>query len=350
MRTMGGVPMEVEFLIQIACVMFLLWGVYSHARNVCTLYRVWRKVITLLGYRTALRISGAKLRLKLQGPILQILIEVPPISQIGILALAFLFYSFWNGHSLDPWLCGAMYFVPFALFSFIIFFLPPAVIFLSASDDKALRLWRLLIYEIDSFIISFVAEAGSPEIDQVRTRNANWHEPVQRMINYLPLIVIDTRIVTSALLQELQWLIKAEDVYKTIFVTTDDGRSPLLDCWRPDWKSFSDTLICVPAREVAEVLRALTATRESLPRPGTTVDFPEGDLTAGIEAWRERDAETLQRPIYVRLHHWIYYAMAATPVGIGYLFGKIGFALGVIISFFLLWSVGKYHKKRGRSR
>ena len=339
--------MSFSLVTQVAYVLLLVFILCFHVVAFSIYYQKWRKAILLLGGRTALKLSLTNLRLSLQGPFLQVLIKATPVGVVCILVCSYWFFSWWNRHSLDLWFCLWVLTTPLAVLVLATQLLPPSSIFLASSNPRSLLLIESLQTGTLVYIVSFLDVASLIHDENLRTRHGNWEKPVLDMINQVPLVFLDTRTVTRPLLQELQWVIQPGILYKTVFITDDEGGSPLLECWRPDWVAFSSELTLVSAGKARELIFALTKTRDSLPQPFTLAELPMGNLIASEESLLKHDASTPNKQSSRRLFQYAFYLWLVIIVGaINVLFGKTGLPISILVGLVIYFLVYFFMRKR----
>jgi hypothetical protein len=91
----------------------------------------------------------------------------------------------------------------------------------------------------------------------------------------VPVIVVDTRYVSAPVLREIAWMLDPRRNFKGLFLTEDDGRRPALDMVLGETHTARQfQLHLVTERELYPIVKALTASRASLP-VATIPDYDE---------------------------------------------------------------------------
>jgi hypothetical protein len=339
--------MDYSIVIQIGYVILLALAVYFYTWLVGTYFKLWKKALSLFGFRHALKLSSAELHLRLNGSFFQILSTATPIGFLFTLGIIYFLFTRWNGYSLDIWLVLWLWSIPMPFVILANQFLPPAAIYLASSGPRSLRF-------LDSFragtyinIVSFLEETELAPVANLRTRHGRWEAPVLNMIHQVPLVFIDTRTITIPLLKELQWLLQFGYCYKTIFIIDDNGNSPLLESWLPDWRKYSNALNLVPANNAHKLLLSIIKDSDSLPKPKPTSNLPLGNLPKTVEKLIEQEASTQSKKL-PRRYHWFFLAGAGILIGSGFVFGKVGAVVGFLCAGALLYFGEVYLAKRNR--
>ena len=167
--------------------------------------------------------------------------------------------------------------------------IPPVAVVFSSSTDSQLRLalslkkftgGRRVISLLDTGYLNIkprikdlwaitLLRSGSLT-DVLRTSNPNrWQAVVRELIEISPIIIVDTRVCTPALLFEASTVLTAGSGYKAIFIRADDGTSPVLEQMLSEGNISPDSrLRVVKESELGELLRALVISRDTLPKRG----------------------------------------------------------------------------------
>jgi len=333
--------------MQIIYFVLLMLVAYFYTWLLEAFFKLWKKSLSLLGFRFALKLSSANLHLRLNGSLFQILSTATPIPFLFTLGIVYFLYAQWNVHSLDMWLVLWLGSLPMPLVILAGQFLPPSAIYLAPSGSKSLRVLDSLRAGTDISVVSFLAETELAPVANLRTRHGRWEAPVLNMINQIPLVFIDTRTITIPLVKELQWLLHYGYCYKSIFIIDDNGHSPLLECWLPDWRKYSNVLILVQANNARQLLLSIIKDSDSLPKPDITSNLPSGNLQKTVEIMIEEDASTQSKKLPGQFH-WFFIAGAGILIGTGFFFGKVGVVLGFLCAGALLYFGEKHLAKRNR--
>ncbi len=166
---------------------------------------------------------------------------------------------------------------------------PPAVLVFSNSTDRRLR-WvmtlkrftagRRVISMLDTghvsvrprpgdFLSVMLGRSGTLT-DVLRTSDAvEWREGARELIELAPVVVVDARACTGALLFEARAVLDAGGAHKALFVSEDDGACPLLErLFGEGGLRPSERLSVVKEEELGPLLKSLLASADALPRPG----------------------------------------------------------------------------------
>jgi hypothetical protein len=170
-----------------------------------------------------------------------------------------------------------------------LFLVPPTTLVFSSSTDRqlrwalALKRWtggRRVISLLDTGYMdvkpragdlwSIVSRRSATLTDVLRTSDTEgWQDSVRELIDISPVVVVDTRVCTRALLFEASTMLSPEYAYKAIFVSEDDGACPVLERLLAEGAVPSDRLVCVVREdELGPLLRTLVVSRDALPGPG----------------------------------------------------------------------------------
>lgn len=113
--------------------------------------------------------------------------------------------------------------------------LPPGIFYLSASKPSGFTLVYSLMFAIAPMKVTHLLntfEAGAILGDLIHMSEyrvtKGWQEAVRTLCNIAPLIILDSRVITPHVLKEVQLILNSENKFRTIFITEDDGSSPIL--------------------------------------------------------------------------------------------------------------------------
>ncbi|MCP5197161.1 MAG: hypothetical protein H6974_10300 [Gammaproteobacteria bacterium] len=149
---------------------------------------------------------------------------------------------------------------------------PPAVLLLGASDnevvhtqseiEKSVRWNRVvsLLY-LPPFAKSFTAEIHDWDILRVPDKD-NWERMVDDLIDIIPIVVVDCRVLTEFVVYELMIMLNIERMHKLIIIADDKGKKRVLAGmpWIPRRLFFNK-------EQALERLHNMTNSPESLPKP-----------------------------------------------------------------------------------
>ena len=178
-------------------------------------------------------------------------------------------------------------------------FIPPTAVVFSSSTDRQLR-WALSLKQIAGGrrVISLLDTGYLKSkrsihdlwntftchaitlMDVLRTLEAeNWQFVVQELVKIAPIVIVDTRVCTQALLFEAATVASSEYAHKAIFISEDDGSCPVLERLVVNGSVPSDLLISIVKEgELRPILSKLIKSPRSLPQFGS---FPAPPVAIG---------------------------------------------------------------------
>ena len=168
--------------------------------------------------------------------------------------------------------------------------IPPTAVVFSSSTDRQLR-WALSLKQLAGGrrVISlldtgymkskrnlrdlwatFIRHAISL-MDVLRTvETEDWQYVVQQLVKVAPIVIVDTRVCTHALLFEAATVASNEYAHKAIFVSEDDGSCPVLERLVVNGSVPSDLLISIVRQdELGPILKGLVKSPRTLPQFGS---------------------------------------------------------------------------------
>jgi hypothetical protein len=176
-----------------------------------------------------------------------------------------------------------------ALLCFTLVLVPPTALVFSSSTDRQLR-WALslkkftggrrVISLLDTGYMtikpgigdawSIMSRRSMSLTDVLRTSDTDdWQAGVRELIELSPIVVLDTRVCTRALLFEASAVLTPQYAYKVIFVSDDDGARPVLERLLDEGGISTNCPVCVVTEnELGQLLRRLVTSRDTLPKPG----------------------------------------------------------------------------------
>jgi hypothetical protein len=117
--------------------------------------------------------------------------------------------------------------------------LPPRMLFLAASRPEQRSLALEMIRAVSPgrvvFLLSDDFSMGIYQHDDFSRNNlrtakdVDWRDVVHPLFDMVPLVVIDTRVTTPPVSEELVRILSTSSSQKTLFVVDDRGESPVLD-------------------------------------------------------------------------------------------------------------------------
>jgi hypothetical protein len=245
--------------------------------------------------RLAFRASPIR---ELSGVLLLPLVAIPLIKAQGI-----------GGQYVATFPLNALLLI--ALLCFTLFLVPPTTLVFSSSTDKQLR-WALslkrfiggrrVISLLDtgymtikpsvSGIWSIMLRRSGSLTDVLRMSDTdNWQAGVIELIEISPIVIVDTRVCTQALMFEASTVLTPQYAYKAIFVSDENGACPVLERLLDEGKVSSDHLVSVVKEDaLGPLLQRLVTSRDALPKPGGFAAAPSKieELTGRLRDLRQQ--------------------------------------------------------------
>jgi hypothetical protein len=254
---------------------------------------VWAATLRTLGV-SSLRVCPRILRLSLHAT---------PVREVAVAALLPLAASslaglFGIGREFIAELpVGAVMLI--ALLYFTRLLVPPVALVFASSTDEQLR-WALglkkftagrrVISLLDTSYMAVRPTAGDLAATTLRrsgsltdvlrvSDSANWRDGARELIDISPIVIIDTRVCTEALLFEASSVLAPRHAHKAVFVSDDNGACPVLERLLDEGRLPPGRAVnAVTEGELGQLLRRLVASSRALPRPDR---FAAGPLTIG---------------------------------------------------------------------
>lgn len=221
---------------------------------------------------------------------------------LSILAAIFLLvrYGANNGYS---------HVLPFIVFfsaqtlPFTSYLRPPTALVLTSSTDRQTR-WALglgpgmrfhrVVSLLDTGHIKHTLDASNlweavsrrslTLTDVLRTADTRtWREAIRQLVELTPVIILDARECTPAILYEAGLVLSPEHVYKAIFVSENDGRCPVIERLLAEGHAAPDRMVSVVREEqLQSVLKEWAKSEGNLPQPGRFILAPKslGEIAA----------------------------------------------------------------------
>ena len=249
--------------ILIACTIFVAYA----TTTVSLLY--WRKAIWLLGWRKAIISSFHHVRLTMHQSLLAMFVRLPGISTVFFIAGLSQLFGRWSGNKIDVWFCASLMLAFMAFAHHAINMLPITALLLSTSGEEADRLHTAITRSSVGILpFNLLGEGRYPGTESFRTSRGNWERIVVELVDTVPIVILDTRFITPAVLKEATWLLSSPArAHRTFFLTDDQGRYPVLSQLLAQGSRAvtigSATL--VTEQELLAALRKMTSAQESLP-------------------------------------------------------------------------------------
>jgi hypothetical protein len=262
---------------------------------------VWLATLRTLGL-SSLRRCPSVLRLSLRGSQIRDLCVV--------ILLPFLALSLARALGVGDRLIAQLPVGPFALIGSLclsLLLVPPTVLVLSSSTDEQVRWaltlknfigWRRVVSMLDTGYMAVAPRAGdlwsvtlkrsATLPDVLRTSGAQgWQVRVKELIDLSPIVVVDARTFTPALLFEASAALARRNCHKALFVCEEDGYCPLLEHLLAD----GHVSPCTPVNVVREgrlgpLLARLVVKPDTLPKPdgfiSNTMSIAEAVSQSGL--------------------------------------------------------------------
>lgn len=261
---------------------YLVWGL--SALYVCMTIHIWLMTLRTLGL-SALRHCPRMLRLsfraslirELSVAILLPLIVIPLLRAYGI-----------GGEYIAALPLNALLLM--ALSGFTLCLVPPTVVVFSSSTDRQLR-WALALKKFTGgrrvislldtgYMVvkpsardawSIMSRRSASMLDVLRTSEKdNWQVGVKALIEIAPIVIVDTRVCTPALLFEASSVLTPEYSYKSIFLSEDDDACPVLEKLLDEGGIPADCLLSVVKEdELGPLLKSRVVSKATLPKIGS---------------------------------------------------------------------------------
>jgi hypothetical protein len=189
-------------------------------------------------------------------------------------------------------------FGPFVLMASLcltLFLVPPTVLVLSSSTDRQVR-WALTLKKFTggrrvislldigymaveprvSDLWSVTIKKSATLTDILRTSGAKgWEAGVEELIDLSPIVVVDARVCTRALLFEASAALAPRNAHKALFVSEDDGGCPLFEGLLAEGAVNPRTRVSIVGEgELGPLLAKLVASADALPKPGDFISNP----------------------------------------------------------------------------
>jgi hypothetical protein len=176
----------------------------------------------------------------------------------------------------------------------LLYFVPPAALALTSSTDRQLR-WALELkgrtrgYRVISLldtrymvpkpsvndVWSVMSMRSLTLVDILRTSDStHWQQTVKEIVGISPIVIVDTRESTHAVLFEASLMLTPEHIHKAIFVIENDGRCPVFERLIADGFVAPDRLVSVVRENQLEQLLRKTLKKGNLPQTGRFISVP----------------------------------------------------------------------------
>lgn len=268
-------------MIALSILRYIVWGLAS--LYLIMTVRIWSATLRTLGLSSVRRCPR----------LLRLAFRASQLRELSVILLSAPLAIFLSGvYGRDNLYVAALplnAFMLIAVLCFTLIFVPPTALVLSSSTDRQLR-WALalrrymgsrrVISLLDTGYMALKPSAGDAWsilmrrsgslTDVLRTSSkGDWQQGVRELIEIAPIVIVDTRVCTQALLFEASTILDQKYVYKAIFVSKDDGASPVLERLLEEGRIRPDTPVSlVKESDLGMLLQRRTMFPESLPKPG----------------------------------------------------------------------------------
>ena len=144
-----------------------------------------------------------------------------------LLAGAYFLFLLLTGRSSLP--AGIAVAVSFAVLC--LFAAPPCVVFLGTSTREGKRLFSKVRWAVPGRSLSLL-QSGALDVIHgpsfTRTSDSTWQSTVRELMKLAGMVVIDARLTSPALRQEVEWIVASDLRHRAVFITGDDGRDEIL--------------------------------------------------------------------------------------------------------------------------
>lgn len=113
----------------------------------------------------------------------------------------------------------------------LLFLVPPSVVFLGTSTADGRRLFTKVRWEVPGRALSLL-QSGALDVVHgtsfTRTTDSSWQSTVRELMALAALIVVDARLTSPAVRQEVEWIVGSDLRRRVVFIIGDDGRDAVL--------------------------------------------------------------------------------------------------------------------------
>ena len=166
--------------------------------------------------------------------------------------------------------------------------LPPIVLFLGVSSYEQFKTLKRVQTTVPSLVVTLINQAedsvvrqydrhyrgmgldpAGPRFESLRTRAGLWEQTVQDLVGMVPIVILDTRVVSDPVLQEAAWMLQPEQLHKVMFVMDDEGNAPVLESILPKDEIYPEHRSrLVKEDELLDRISRFTKTGNALPSRG----------------------------------------------------------------------------------
>jgi hypothetical protein len=140
---------------------------------------------------------------------------------------------------------------------------PPSVVVLGTSTNEGRRLFSKVRRAVPGRSLSLLQSGVLDVIEGpsfTRTSDPAWQSTVRELMQIAPMIVVDARLTSAAVRQEVEWIVDSVLRHRTVFITADDGRDVVLQELRASRSDVSvDDLTVIPGRHIDTLSGRLSA-------------------------------------------------------------------------------------------
>ena len=302
---------------------YLVWGIA--ALFLIMTISIWIATLRTLGL-SSLRHCIRMLRLSSQAPAIRELFIVLLMPVVALLIGKVYGPAAWYVETLP-----VHGFVLMGFLCFTLFLVPPTMLVFSTSTDERLR-WvlalkaftggRRVISLLDAGYMTlkprvndiwqFLSRRSMALTDVLRMSEAsNWQAVVKELIEVTPLVVIDTRVYTRALLFEAATMLSPQYAHKAIFVSEEDGTCPVLEQLFAERALPSNLRVCIVKEdELGQMVRRLIACSF---KPGSIAAMPYLPRTRAEARVSRNVASVVDAPGFEKVEGSQRLSMALTP-------------------------------------
>lgn len=134
--------------------------------------------------------------------------------------------------------------------------LPPSAIVLASSSFQSRWLLETIVWGFKPLRVITLLDASRLGTILIAARHDNlrrfggqsWQPIVHRLIDIAPLVIVDARIFTPQVREEIEYMLQPERVRRAVFIINDDRSAPGLQAIQTDWQQLQ--LHCVFLRQL----------------------------------------------------------------------------------------------------
>jgi hypothetical protein len=294
------------FAVKLILVVLIFWGLYRKARIAIS---SWGRTIRLLGLQRTILSTRVIWKLRYREPFRYMRTNAPGVSMIFPLLLAFLVLSQMG----VSWFAVSLLIMA-ALWLGVVWpslgLVPPAIVWLSVSGHENFRILKKLQPIVPDMVKTLIDQASpdvaqnyyahymrllrlreqtalgvsklgsraarslaplfmnpkGPRLESLRTRPGLWKRSVRELIDVAPIVIVDTRFKSDAVLEEVAWMLDPRRSFRAIWLGDSDGTYPGLETVLGNVERRG--LIKCNEKLLYDIVQEMTHSSETLPRPG----------------------------------------------------------------------------------